>query len=386
MGTAERVAVSNNPPMKSICLVGLDNYPVLNPAFSATYIGGESVQQTLLARAFAELGLQVSTVVKDYGQQDEEVIGAIHVLKTYRPGAGLPVLRFLHPRMSSVWRALGKADADVYYQSCAGALTGIVAEFCRQRGKIFVFRIAHDSDCLPGQQLIQYWRDRKIYEYGLRHAHLIAAQGTRQVDLLRDNYRLESVPVNMAVELPTGSDPVNRDIDVLWVNNLRPFKRPELAIALARSLPNRRVVMIGGPAPGMEDYYERVRDEARQVANLEFRGALPYAQVNQEMLRAKVFVNTSESEGFPNSFLQAWVRKVPVVSYFDPDGLIRQHGLGGVPGTPDEMVRMVENLLTEDALRRDVGSRAEAFVVARYAPASVASRYLELLSGTGLQD
>jgi hypothetical protein len=36
-----------------ICFVGLDNLPVLAPEYRSELIGGESVQQTLLARALA---------------------------------------------------------------------------------------------------------------------------------------------------------------------------------------------------------------------------------------------------------------------------------------------------------------------------------------------
>ena len=40
----------------NICFVNSDNYPVLNPEYGSHYIGGESVQQTLLAREFARQG------------------------------------------------------------------------------------------------------------------------------------------------------------------------------------------------------------------------------------------------------------------------------------------------------------------------------------------
>ena len=129
-----------------ICLVGLDNLPLLVPEYRQHVIGGESVQQTLLARALARRGLDVSTVVLDYGQIDGAQWDGIRVFNAYRPGAGLPVLRFIHPRWTGLWSALARADADIYYTSCAGMQVGLLAMFCRRFHRRFVFRTASDSD------------------------------------------------------------------------------------------------------------------------------------------------------------------------------------------------------------------------------------------------
>ena len=362
-----------------ICFVGLDNYPVLNPCMGHKYIGGESVQQTLLAKAFTKLGFQVSMVVKDYGQCDGEIIDDIKIWKTYKHGAGLPVLRFIHPNVTSMIFALNKADADIYYQSCAGMLTGLVGWFCKKNNKRFVFRTASDTDCIAGQQLITYWRDRKIYEYGLKRANVIAVQGVKQQSLLRENYALESVPVNMAVEMPEEELGDSRDIDVLWVNNIRPLKQPELLIELATMVPNRQFVMIGGPCANGESYYDEVAKRARDVGNLDFLGFVPYSEVNSYFARAKVFINTSEVEGFPNSFLQAWIREVPTVSFFDPDDIIKNHGLGAVPSEIIEMAENIDQLLTNTERRESIGEKARAFATDYYSPVSVARTYMDLL-------
>ncbi|TLZ54748.1 MAG: hypothetical protein E6K22_04660, partial [Gammaproteobacteria bacterium] len=163
-----------------ICFLGLDNLPVLSPEHREHYVGGESVQQTLLARALTARGHEVSMVTADYGQADGAVWDGIRVHKAYRPDAGLPVLRFVHPRWSGLWSALARADAQLYYTSCAGMQVALLALFCARRGRRFVFRSASDSDCDRSKLLIRYARDRWLYAWGLRRADAILVQSAAQ--------------------------------------------------------------------------------------------------------------------------------------------------------------------------------------------------------------
>jgi glycosyltransferase involved in cell wall biosynthesis len=362
-----------------ICFVGLDNYPVLNPDKGGEYFGGESVQQTLLAKAFRDIDYEVSMISLDYGQPQGEVVDGIRVWKTYRSEDGIPILRFIHPRITSLLSAMKQADADIYYQSCAGMLTGLVAWYCKRHKKKFVYRLAHDSDCIPGEQIIPTWRDRKIYEYGLKKTDLIAAQGKKQVALMQKHYALHSVPVNMVVQLPSDIGAVEKNIDILWVNNLREFKRPERVLELASMLPEYRITMIGGAVPGNESLFGEIKSGAEALSNLEFLGAVSYHEVNSYFSRARVFVNTSDWEGFPNSFLQAWVRGVPVLSFFDPDDLIVARSLGASPAKLEEMAEEVRSLLGNESTRKGVAERAHAFVMENYSPVSVARKYEALL-------
>src|SRR5690349_3053560 len=107
-----------------ICFVGLENLPVLAPEYRQYNIAGEGVQQTLLGRALARRGHLVSMVVWDYRHSDGADWEAIRVFKAYRPDAGPRVLRFVHPRWTRMCAALARADADLYYTSCAGMHVG----------------------------------------------------------------------------------------------------------------------------------------------------------------------------------------------------------------------------------------------------------------------
>jgi len=371
--------------MKKICFVGNDNYPVLNPEYGNSYIGGESVQQTLLAKAFSgnSFNYDVSMIVLDHGQPDGEMVHAVKVWKSYAQSAGLPVVRFIYPRITGLWRALKKADADIYYQSCAGAQTGIVAYFCKKYGRKLVFRIAHDTDCIPGEELITYKRDKRIYQYGIKNADLVVAQSTQQQALLANNYTIESPVINMAVETPSATN-LERDIDILWVNNIREFKRPELCVELARMNPQLNFVMIGGSCTGSEALFSRITKESKLVDNLDYKGFVPYHEVNNYYQRSKLFVNTSDSEGFPNSFLQAWIRGAPVISFFDPDGIIERERLGKSPENIHDMSDTINQLVTCGDDYKAMSDTARSFAFENYAAESVVSEYIRLFELAGI--
>ena len=129
-----------------VCFVGLENLSVLAPEYNPDGIGGEQVQQTLLAKALVSRGYLVSMVVGDYGQPDAAAWHGVATYKAYRPDAGVPVLRFVYPRWTGTWAALMRADADVYYTSCAGMLVGLVAMFCRRHQRGLIHKLASDTD------------------------------------------------------------------------------------------------------------------------------------------------------------------------------------------------------------------------------------------------
>jgi glycosyltransferase involved in cell wall biosynthesis len=363
---------------RRICIVGLDSYGMLSGEENPKYIGGEAIQHVLLARAWRDLGHEVSMIVHDEGQGARREIDGITAIAAHSRHGGIRGLRFFHPRATRLLSALMGADADTYYQSPAGVYTGITGWFCRTTGRRFIFRIASDSDCEKEHGRIQFWRDRKLYNYGLRSANVIAAQTEFQAQLLRENHGLESTVVNMMVEAPRKDAGAERDIDVLWVSNLRALKRPELALELARQLPQVKFTLAGGPMPGGETYYEDVLAAAARLPNVTMLGAVRYADTGALFDRAKVFLNTSSIEGFPNTFLQAWIRGVPVVSFFDPDSLVQRLSLGYTASSVDEMREAIRSLLQNDDERRLTGRRAHEFATREFTN-GVAARYLELL-------
>jgi glycosyltransferase involved in cell wall biosynthesis len=365
----------SNVSTRRICLLGLENIPVFLPGYGHHRVGGEQVQQSLLACALAIRGYSVSMVTMDYGQQDGAVHEGVTLFKAYSAAAGIPGLRFIHPRWTQLWSALRRANADVYYTSCAGFQVGILALFCLVKGRRFVFRIAHDDDCQPDRLLIRFWRDKKLYEYGLRRCSVVLAQSTRQIEALKKHYGLNARLATMLVERPAHLLPLElRDIDILWVNNFRQFKRPDIVIDLAERLPHRQFHLVGGPNDA--DLYAAIKNRSNKLPNVIFHGPVPYRDVGRFYDRCKVFVNTSDTEGFPNSYLQSWIRGAPVVAFFDPDNVIVREGLGHQARDLADMQSAVEKLLNDSSLLLAAGRRCREYMRREYDEDTILAPYL----------
>jgi glycosyltransferase involved in cell wall biosynthesis len=144
-------------------------------------------------------------------------------------------------------------------------------------------------------------------------------------------------------------------------------------------MPETSFTMIGRKMKNEESLYVETKEQALELDNVDFIGGVPYSEVNAYFERARVFLNTSDSEGFPNSFLQAWVRCVPVISYFDPDQVIAAKGLGVSVDTQNDFVAAISGLLGNDAARREAGRRSRQFVMDRYSPDAIAAQYERLI-------
>lgn len=333
-----------------ICFVAQGVYPILSQTSLVEKVGGAELQQAEIGKALSRKGFDISYIVADYGQKDPERIDGLTLHKSFREASGLPGFRFFYPRLFKIWEALRRADADVYYCRAAGFLPGVLAVYCRIYHKKFIFAGAHDTDFIPGKFMIPTLRDKLLYRYGIRHAAAIVVQSHHQRMLLKDNLELEGRVIRNFLGSEASAGPVLRDREyVLWVSTIRHWKRPEHFVRLARQFPEVRFVMIGGPDAFAPELFRAIESECKALPNISFLGFQPLSETEKYFDKAKVFVNTSLHEGFPNTFLQAWRRGIPVISYVDPDDLIKQHKLGIVIADESGLKKALHSFLSDPA-------------------------------------
>jgi len=370
-----------------VCFVAPTTWPVLSGDPHIDVIGGAEVQQSILARLLARAGYPVSMICLDYGQAQRLAVDGVMVHKTHTPDAGLPVLRFIHPRMTTMWQAMAEVNADIYYQRAAGMLTAVVAAFCRRHHKKSIYAGASDHDFLPGRQDIRYRRDRWLFERGLRRVDRLVVQNPTQQRYCRDNYDLPSTLIASCYALPATSRP-GHGKSVLWVGSMHRNKRPELFLELASRLPQWQFVMVGGPAGGHGDaeFFAEIRQMAKRLPNVECTGFLPLAQVEAYFDRAAVLVNTSTHEGIPNTFLQAWARGIPSVAFVDTGARLHDAPVYRIAGNIEDMVAEIERLQRDEIYHRRSSTRCREYFTRTHSPDGVLSQYAQLfdeLAGPG---
>jgi len=271
----------------------------------------------------------------------------------------------------SLLRTLNELKPDTIYSRVGCAYTGIAAFYARGRSCRLVWHIASNADVEPWSgsflQMLRFkYLDKLTLEYGVRKADVIIAQTHDQARLLSRNYgrTVDEVVSNFH---PPAKEHVNKaanQVEILWIANLKQIKQPELFLELADMLQDlpARFVMIGanqlvGPS---RDSIERAM---ARLPNFEYLGEMDNNEVNARLAIAHLLVNTSKTEGFSNTFIQAWMRRVPVLSLnVDPDGLFSAQGLGRcAAGDLNRLAQIVREWVSDPSLREIAGEKAKIF-------------------------
>lgn len=358
----------------SICLVALNAFNVLSDRQDLHHVGGAEVQQLQIASWLVRRGYPVRFVTLDHGQPDGVDVDGIRVFKAYVQADGIRGLRFLHPRWSGLWAALKRADANVYYQRGAEDETGQVALWCWLHRRKFVFAAANDSDCVSSLYALNSRREKALYRLGLRLADAVTAQTSTQQTLLRKDMRVESVVIRNCgralADRPLDKPPAVRTAEpmrVLWVGRISEQKRLDWLLDLAQRCPDTTFEVVGA-SNADSGYAAALLARAAGIPNVKMQGRVPYDEMPGYYRRCHILCCTSAYEGFPNTFLEAWSLRVPVISTFDPDGAIATHGLGWVTQDVEGMVGWLRRIEKSPEIWSRASQAAERYYTANHTP------------------
>jgi glycosyltransferase involved in cell wall biosynthesis len=374
---------SSKKKKMSICFVAHFAYGEM-ASVDTGHIGGVEKQTSLMAKWLAKRGYETSMLTLDEGQQDGIEIDGVKVFKMCRKEAGIKGLRFFWPKWASLNAAMKHADADIYYQNCGGYETGQVAMWCRRHVRKFVYSVASDPDCDFRLPAMRTRRDKLLYRYGLKRADAVVVQTKRQQNMLQDGFDVKATIIPMPCEgldsNPTRTDLLQENSGVLWVGRISKEKRFEWLIDIAKRCPDITFDVVG-MANSDSEYSNTLIKQSAAVPNIKIHGRVPHNQMSSYYCKSKLLCCTSSYEGFPNTFLEAWSCGIPVVSTFDPDGVIAEHNLGWTASTIDELVNAVKESINQPKNWQAASESAREYYLKNHTTDSCMEKFVRIFQG-----
>jgi hypothetical protein len=197
-----------------------------------------------------------------------------------------------------------------------------------KHNKPYVFALSSDSDLnlldttyatLGG--ISEYWRKILLMPYLISYdlkyrnllkkvAYLVVQHEGQRRQAKRTLNRETTILRTIHPELK--SDAVkDQTTKVIWISNYRPWKRRALFFELAKALEKLecRFELVYGKTP--DNYLKMIISDSNDcTGNLEICGELSSHEAEKRIEQSSILVNTSlPYEGFPNTFVQAWLRK-----------------------------------------------------------------------------
>ena len=375
----ERVSRKHDEVVK-VCFVAHSAYRAMS-GIGAGHIGGVERQISLTAQWLANHGHCVTVIVWDEGQPDELMVKGVRVLKVCREDAGIPGVRFFVPRWSSLCGALKQANADIYYQNCAEYVTGQVVLWARIHRRKFVYSIASDPGCDPQLKILGSIRERVLYRLGLKMADAVIAQTNHQRHELRQGFNVDAAVLPMPCENPETHEQDSiqkKGMNVLWVGRIDRIKRAEIILRVARDCPDVEFDIVGPPGTDRR-YVADIQDRAKQLDNVNWHGAVDFADMSSYYRQATLFCCTSEFEGFPNTFLEAWSYGIPVVSTVDPDDVIARYNLGVAVSGPERIRETLQELVGDSERIAGMATAARQYFSRKHQKNTAMPRFESLL-------
>ncbi len=287
-------------------------------------------------------------------------------------------------------RILTKIKPDYVYQRCAGFHTWICGILKNHFNYRFTFHMAADFDVQPVKIInfrsLIYAIEKNCVRKGLKHADHVFVQNEVQKNGCETFYhRTDSQLVyNFSYPLPHPIEKTNSKIQVTWVANIKPMKKPEIFVEIAKHFANDQRIkftMIG--TPGQESIMNLINQTKQDQSNFEYLGHIPNEEVNTILEHSHLLINTSDFEGFSNVFVQAWFRGCAVASLnANPDKIITKYSTGYCAnGSYEQLISFIETYLNDTQLQQTLSNNALQFANEHLSATNVLPQIIKGITG-----
>lgn len=358
---------------------------ILYPAHYEQIMGGAEMQIKYFMQACRQLGHEVHYIYEDKGKVIKNEEGII-----LHPMSKIPKIKFC----GKVWflykkginKFLNEIKPDVIYTRLASSWIYFAAKYAEKQQINHLHCVASDKSLELTLNIFSYPICSLIENYyinkGLRKATNIVVQNKCQHFMLQKRFNRIGIKINQMTEIFDATRLVKNDnvLTIVWIANFKKIKQPELFVELAQKLSSYssqiRMVMCGRFVAG----YESLLKKINSIEYLEYRGELKQEEVFDLLKESDILVNTSEFEGFSNTFVQAWMRKNIVFSLnSNPDDILTNYNVGYLLPSIDLMKDKIIEILADRENLHSMQNEAYSYVMQNHSIDNCMFKFEELL-------
>lgn len=361
----------------SICFIAPTASPLLFKTKPKNVIGPD-IDLVNLAEVLSKKEYKINFITFTPGKSTKLEIDNISIIKMFNPNSKMNIIS----KIIKVWKALNEADSDIYFHY--GEFMGLTSIFTIMKKKKSVYRIG--SDYFVNKKVVNKEnREFSSSKFSLRSfgnwidikfADAICVQTRYQYNQLKKNYKKKGIIIKNHVKIKNSVKKEEEEFIVLWIGSIAEVKQPLLFLKLAKSLPQLNFWMIGGYVGELDESFV---DYSNSLKNFTFFGAVNPSEIDKYFKKASVLINTSIFEGFPNTFIEAWLNKIPVISLnSDPDGIIAKKKMGFHSKSFYQLKKDLLILVENKHLRNEMGNNGRIYIKNEHDIQIISKKYQDL--------
>lgn len=340
---------------------------IVHPAFWKQAMGGAEIQIKYLVDFLLQKNVEVHYIFEDKNKEMESVKNKNLILH--------PILKIkLSKRFGNRWflykkeikKLLNQIQPDGIYTRFFSSWSGFASEYAKQNNIPHIWALASDNDLKILDNSINLMKPLDIFENrfvrkAFKTATHIIVQNSWQQNVLQEIYHRKGVYLKQAA--PTEQKNIlqkGKDIlSVVWIANFKPLKRPDYFIELAKQFRGNEDIKFEMIGRLDARYKYLIEEEEDHNPYFNYLGELSNDEVNDFLLNTDILINTSDYEGFSNTFIQAWMRKNIVISMnSNPDEILSKYKVGYLSPTIEDVVSKLSFINVNRSLLKEMQERA----------------------------
>jgi len=367
--------------MTKLCFVVPRTYIFFNENAknSTDKVGGAQKQIYKYSKELAkQSNFDVNISVADFGQNNLEKIDGVKLWNSFSFNDN-KIIGF-----NKLTKVLKKIDADFYlFHSADPAVYPVSFYIKKILKKKIIYMVAHDDETNHTKLKENFNFSTAIsMKFAFKLFDKITVQSIFQKEQLSLNRGIKKSHI-----LPYIFDVSKKEINysdkkyIFWIGRGEKWKRPEIFIQMAKKYPDEQFVMVMPAEFGKEDYQRQIKKQLENIENLKFINFLKPSEVNEYFFKSKLFLLTSETEGFANTMMESMNGACPILSLkVNPDKIITSNNIGLVANNKTgTFEQYFLELLKNSELRKKMGENGRDYLLKYHQNNKVIAKFIDII-------